>query len=649
MRDWCAILTFAILIAASAPAHGAKQNDEASCKYAKGSTRIAACTRAIESKKFDRDPARLSELYLQRAFEFDNSDTERALSDYDQAIRLNSNNAYAYSGRAIRLKHQGELDRAIADWTAFIQLKPNSGWAYMLRSEIWLRKSDYDRAIEDSSRAIKLWPGNASDLERRLAIEMRGWANLYSKRIDFALADFNDALEQNPKSAYAIRGRARVFEVKDELDRAINDYNEIIRLDPESVEIYVERALLHGRMGNMSAANSDIETALRLDAKSSFAYSARGTLHLLQRDLDHALADFEQALALNSKSTAALRGRGTVRWRRGETEAAVVDFNEALRLGPQDPESWALRGEFWEAQGDIKKARADYETAAAKRTASLSERVAVNLARRRLVSLNNVTGPSAASQHQIAPKAASASVSATAERRVALVIGNAAYASFAELTNPRRDAEAMATIFRKIGFETVIAEQDTSREKMVTALRRFADEADKADWAVIYYAGHGIEVNGVNYILPVDASLKSDRDVQDEAVPLERLIATIEGAKKLRLVILDACRDNPFVPKMRRTIASRSIGRGLASVEPEGGTLVAYAAKHGQVALDGGDGANSPFVEALLQRLTIPNVEISKVFRLVRDDVLNSTGRRQEPFVYGSLPSDDFYFVQNVQ
>jgi uncharacterized caspase-like protein len=137
--------------------------------------------------------------------------------------------------------------------------------------------------------------------------------------------------------------------------------------------------------------------------------------------------------------------------------------------------------------------------------------------------------------------------------------------------------------------------------------------------------------------------------VQDEAVPLERLIATIEGAKKLRLVILDACRDNPFVPKMRRTIASRSIGRGLASVEPEGGTLVAYAAKHGQVALDGGDGANSPFVEALLQRLTIPNVEISKVFRLVRDDVLNSTGRRQEPFVYGSLPSDDFYFVQNVQ
>jgi uncharacterized caspase-like protein len=191
----------------------------------------------------------------------------------------------------------------------------------------------------------------------------------------------------------------------------------------------------------------------------------------------------------------------------------------------------------------------------------------------------------------------------------------------------------------------VTVEIDTTRDKLVAALRTFADEADRADWAMIYYAGHGIEVGGLNYLVPVDARLKTDRDVQDETIPLDRVLSAIEGAKKLRMVVLDACRDNPFIAQMRRTITTRSIGRGLARVEPEGGTLVAYAAKHGQVALDGA-GQNSPFVTALARRLGTPNLEINKLFRLVRDDVLAATGRRQEPFVYGSLPGEDFFFVQ---
>jgi uncharacterized caspase-like protein len=132
--------------------------------------------------------------------------------------------------------------------------------------------------------------------------------------------------------------------------------------------------------------------------------------------------------------------------------------------------------------------------------------------------------------------------------------------------------------------------------------------------------------------------------VNFEAVPLDQVMNAVEGARKLRVVILDACRDNPFANQMRRTTASRSIGRGLARVEPDGGTLVAYAAKGGEVALDG-DGQNSPFVSAILKYLPMPNVEINKFFRLVRDDVLTSTGRKQEPFVYGSLPSEDFFFV----
>ncbi|WP_233383614.1 caspase family protein [Methylobacterium sp. C25] len=235
---------------------------------------------------------------------------------------------------------------------------------------------------------------------------------------------------------------------------------------------------------------------------------------------------------------------------------------------------------------------------------------------------------------------------AQAETRVALVIGNSGYRAVPALPNPRRDAGRIAASLRSAGFQSVTVVDDGSRADLIAALNRFSDAAERADWAIVYYAGHGIEIGGANYLIPVDARLKSDRDITDEAIPLDRVLQAIESAHKLRVVILDACRDNPFASSMRRTIATRSVGRGLAQVEPEGGTLVAFAAKHGQTALDG-DGENSPFAEALARRLVTPGVEINKLFRLVRDDVMASTGRRQEPFVYGSLPGEDFYFVSN--
>ena len=241
------------------------------------------------------------------------------------------------------------------------------------------------------------------------------------------------------------------------------------------------------------------------------------------------------------------------------------------------------------------------------------------------------------------------------------MIGNSAYKNVATLPNPQRDAAKIAASLRAIGFQSVTLVSDATREKLIDALRTFADEVEKADWAVVYYAGHGMEANGLNYMIPVDAKLATDRDVQFEAVPLDQVMASVEGAKKLKLVLLDACRDNPFAPQMQQTaapdvvaaprsagggtIATRSIGRGLGEVKVSGATLVVYAAKHGQVALDG-EGGNSPFAVAVVQRLATPGVEINKLFRLVRDDVMEATAGRQEPFTYGSLPGhEDFFFV----
>jgi uncharacterized caspase-like protein len=234
---------------------------------------------------------------------------------------------------------------------------------------------------------------------------------------------------------------------------------------------------------------------------------------------------------------------------------------------------------------------------------------------------------------------------AFAGKRVALVLGNSAYQNVAPLPNPVNDGAVIAATFKEAGFDVVDSRHDLPAAETRRALRDFADRARDADIAVVYYAGHGMEVDGTNYLIPVDAKLERDTDVYDEAFPLDRVLLAVEPAKQLRLVILDACRDNPFAKGMKRTAASRAIGRGLAKVEPTSpNTLIAYSAKAGSTALDG-DARNSPFAVALAKHLTTPGLDVRKAFGFVRDDVLRNTGNRQEPFVYGSLGGDDVPLV----
>lgn len=235
--------------------------------------------------------------------------------------------------------------------------------------------------------------------------------------------------------------------------------------------------------------------------------------------------------------------------------------------------------------------------------------------------------------------------SAWAGKRVAFVVGNSNYQNVVTLANPANDAAAITDMFRKAGFAVVESRRDLKNAEMRRALRDFTEKTRDADIAVIYYAGHGLEVDGTNYLIPVDAVLERDTDAYDEAIALDRILQAIEPARQLRLVILDACRDNPFAKNMKRTVASRALGRGLAGVEPaRPNTLIAFAAKGGSTAADG-DSSNSPFTAALLKHLARPGLELGKAFRLVRDDVMNATGNRQEPFVYGSLGGNDVALV----
>lgn len=236
---------------------------------------------------------------------------------------------------------------------------------------------------------------------------------------------------------------------------------------------------------------------------------------------------------------------------------------------------------------------------------------------------------------------------AAAQKRVALIIGNGAYVKVPKLDNPKNDAAAIEGMLTAAGFDTVVKATDLGIVALRRALRDFSDTAHDADIAVVFYAGHGMEVMGTNYLIPVDAVLERDLDVQDEAVSLERVSQVLEGAKRLRLVILDACRDNPFVRTMRRTIATRSVRSGYTEIDERSlppNTLIAYAQRSGQTAEDG-TGKNSPYTTALLTHLPTPGLDIELALRRVRDDVLKLTRNRQEPYKYGSLSGTEMALV----
>jgi hypothetical protein len=222
-----------------------------------------------------------------------------------------------------------------------------------------------------------------------------------------------------------------------------------------------------------------------------------------------------------------------------------------------------------------------------------------------------------------------------------LVIGNGAYQRVPALPNPPRDAADTARALERLDFKVTQLNNATAAD-MRKALVEFGRAAEGSMMAVVFYAGHGMEAGGDNWLIPTDAELRSDTDVESEAVSLRSVSLQVSKARQLGLIILDACRNNPFEAKMKRSLSTRAMARGLAPIEPTDNVLIAYAARDGTTASDG-DGRNSPFTTALLRYIETPGLEISFLFRRIRDDVMAATQREQQPFVYGSLSKEEIY------
>ena len=228
---------------------------------------------------------------------------------------------------------------------------------------------------------------------------------------------------------------------------------------------------------------------------------------------------------------------------------------------------------------------------------------------------------------------------ARADKRVAFVVGNGAYKNVAQLPNPPIDAKAMAAVLRNVGFD-VVEGTNLTRDAMTERLLEFGKKAQGADVAVFFYAGHGIAISGTNYLLPIDADIKSEMDVKlGAAINIDLTLDQTMSDAKVKLVFLDACRDNPFAAKIKSNSATRSVSvqTGLAEMKSGEGTLIAFATGPGQTALDGQEGTNSPFTRALMAHITEPGVEIQQAMTEVRAQVNEETNKGQLPWGHTNL------------
>jgi len=498
----------------------------------------------------------------------------------------------------------------------------DKGIALAVRGNTLLNKRDYVHAIETLSMALDLDPDNV------VTLNWRGLAHERKGEEDLAIADYNLALQKRPTFGVPYNNRGVIQLRRGAVQSAIDDFNLSIKYAPKFLLGWTNRARARTMTKDYDGAIADFAEAEKIDPTAPQVIGNRCITWGLMGKYDEAFADCNNLIERQPKNAGALNNRADVFMMKGDLDSALKDYNAAIQINPNNVRAHSGRGQIYERRKDLAQARADYRSAAY----SLTNYDEVDVARARAIAQERLAALTPQQQ--------------ATGRRVALVIGNGAYKNVHALPNPPRDAKLIAGVLHDIGFQTVISVSDLTRDKFFDALKTFADEAEKADWAVVYYAGHGFEIGGVNYLVPVDAKLAADRDAETQAVALEQVIAAVGAARKVRLVILDACRDNPFAPTMQHTLSLKLVDKGFSNIEPGAGFMVVYAAKHGETAIDGDNGADSPFSTALAREIKEPKVEIRKLFDIVRDDVWSATKHVQQPFTYGSPPGrEDFYFV----
>jgi Flp pilus assembly protein TadD len=396
------------------------------------------------------------------------------------------------------------------------------------------------------------------------------------------------------------------------------EFDAAIRLDPSYAYAYSQRAFAYYKTGDLEQALKDVNEAFKHDPRSAGSYNVRGLVQHAKHDYDEALADLTQAIRLEPLLSNFYSNRGRTYNARKEFDRAILDLNESIRLNPENPLPYWHRAISYENKRERDKALADWRTTLRLEPDNQNAVKAI----RRL------------EQEKTAPSTAG-------KTRVALVIGNSDYKYGSRLPNPVNDASDFANTLRKLGFD-VIEGRNLDKRGMDEKIAEFARKLDKAAIGLFFYAGHGIQVDGDNWLIPTDARIEPgdlregrSANVKTATVNVAQVLSKMEAEQRVNLIFLDACRDNPF----GRGSGGLAQPKGLAPIQNAVGTLTAFATKPYHVALDG-DGRNSPFTTALLKHMITPGLEIGGVMKRVRVDVIKSTGGEQVPFDESSLITD---------
>src|SRR5438445_917673 len=528
-------------------------------------------------------------------------------------------------------------DQQIDACNKIIALKIFSGaklaTIYFWRAVGWNKKGNYNQVIADASEAIRLHPSTA-------LYNLRGSAYYDKGEDDIAIADFNDALRMGPPSGIIFHNRGNAWRSKGEYAKAIADYDQSIKLGPPSAFSWQNRGISKRALGDLDGALADINEAIRLDPQLPQPLTSRAVIWRAKDDFDHAIADTTEAIRLAK---------------------AKAPVNIMTPPGSVLISAYSQRALSYEAKGDLERAKQDYATVLQGQASDAGSKANQATAKVRLSLLSEVLPPprkpaeSPRSRAESAappppagaasPPPAPAQAATATSRRVALVIGNGAYTHVRALPNPTNDARSIAKSLRDIGF--VVSEgTDLNRTAMQATIRDFLREAARSQVAVVYYAGHGVQVDGRNYLVPVDIQFQAGSGMTDTMMDMDTIMAGLDDQVRTNILILDACRNNPIAPKVASTGPARDIqagSSGLAAPATLGagstlgaGTLIAFATAPGQVALDG-EGANSPFSAALTRHIGTPGLEVQQMLTRVRAEVVAATKGKQVPWSNSSL------------
>lgn len=400
----------------------------------------------------------------------------------------------------------------------------------------------------------------------------------------------------------------------------------------DRASIYYNRGRAFRAKGDRERAIADFSEAISLNPDDAYAYHARGGCYSEDGDQDRAIADYSEAIRLKPDAAEPFNNRGNSYAAKGEEDLAIADYSEAIKVKPDLAEAYFHRGLAYARKGDRVRAAVDYHDAIRlKPTLSATTERAKN-------KLEALLAEPAGSSTAVAAS------EAPALRRIALVVANGNYTTGAVsvLTNPANDASAVAEALRGAGFEVGEVRSDVGRAELVDILGDFEARANDADWALVYYAGHGLEMDGEAYLLPTDFVDGSKNQIRDRAYPLVSIIEHLQGAGKVRMVVYDACRDNPIQRRLAALATRSSFDRG--SAVRTRGDVVLYSASKSQTAADGPPGALSPFAEAFVAELASPGLDIGEVFDHVEQRVARQTKGAQRPDVKGLPISGKYYF-----